>query len=294
MSENIGRTATHTHIDMAPKTRKAMPTPSQRAAEHAQKIKAEKERREANISPGPGAYDPQKSKGTSQSSPSSAFNSHTDRTKAVPSSASPNAMGDPGSYEVMGYNSVKAQASSTFNTSAKKGARGFGGTSKRELRPQNRNPTSPGADDETTPAPTSYTPTTTETGREADMHVMTGAEAMKSSSFASNSAQRGKCALPQEANPGAGAYSPTYKAQLPHVGNLVSKTGRDHKFVSDNLDGVGNDSSTLPHVGPGSYSPLRTASGESDGVGLNVERMGYSLSASVASEVIRPKLDDLW
>jgi hypothetical protein len=197
-----------------------------------------------------------------------------------------NTMGDPGSYEVIAHNSISSQAVSTFNASAKKGiAKGFGGTSRRELRPQNRNPTSPGADDDVTPAPSAYNPKTTETGREAEMHVMNGAEAMKSSAFASKSAQRGKHALPQATNPGAGAYSPDFKTQVPGIGNLVSKTGRDE---------VENDSSTQSHVGPGSYNPLRTAGGESDGVARNVERMGHSLSASVASEVIRPKLEDLW
>lgn len=281
---------------MPPKPRKPQLTPSQRAAEHAQKLKAEKERREASVSPGPGAYDPQLPKSTSKLLPSSAFNSHTDRGKLAASSAAPNAVGDPGSYEIMEHNSINSitSAKSTHNVSAKKGTKGFGGTSKRELKPQNSNPTSPGPDDDVTPAPTAYTPTTTETGREADMHVMNGAEAMKSAAFASKSAQRGKMALPQQSNPGAGAYSPDYKTQISAVGNLVSRTGRDHKFVSDNLDGVGNDASTMPHIGPGAYSPLRTAGGESSTVALNVERNGYSLSASVASEVSRPKLDDLW
>ena len=98
--------------------------------------------------------------------------------------------------------------------------------------------------------PAAYTFTTDEKGREANMAVMSDGEKMKSSAFASNSAQRGKFALPQAANPGPGTYSPDEKTQVPGIGNLISKTGRDHHFVSDNLDGVGADSTTQAHVGP--------------------------------------------
>ena len=54
--------------------------------------------------------------------------------------------------------------------------------------------------------------------------------------------------------PGPGAYSPDLKSNSPTLGNLVSKTGRDHHFVADNLDGTGDDSTTAAHVGPGSYN----------------------------------------
>ena len=80
-----------------------------------------------------------------------------------------------------------------------------------------------------TPGAGTYDPTLTETGREANMNVMSDGEKMKSSSFASNSAQRGKFALPQAGNPGAGTYSPEFTAVevRAHPGS-ISKTGRDH------------------------------------------------------------------
>ena len=36
--------------------------------------------------------------------------------------------------------------------------------------------------------------------------------------------------------------------------NPISKTGRDHHYVADRLDGGAEDSTTAAHVGPGSYS----------------------------------------
>ena len=66
--------------------------------------------------------------------------------------------------------------------------------------------------------------------------------------------------LPNAFVPGPGAYKPDDSATIEHLpganpkANPLSKTGRDHHFVADNLDGMGEDSSTQPHVGPGSYN----------------------------------------
>ena len=119
------------------------------------------------------------------------------------------------------------------------------------------------------------------------MSVRSGAEKMKSAAFASTTVRPG-ITLPEAAMPGAGTYSPDFSAiSSTGMGNLLSKTGRDHKFVSDQLDGMGNDANTGPLVGPGSYSP------EVGTIARENERMGHSLSASVVSEFHR-KLEDLW
>ena len=235
------------------------------------------------------ADDPQRLKSsTSEFAGSAAFTSHTDRRKKASSSAVADNIGDPGAYELAGHLSVSKQASASFLAASKKGASGFGGTSKRELRLNNRLPTSPGTDDDVTPAPGAYEPAITETGKEHSMSTRNGAETMKSSSFASTSKRKG-VVLPQAANPGAGAYSPDYMSQEPRQGNLLSQLGRDHKFVSDNLDGMGDDSNTQAHVGPGSYNS------HVNGTILDtVEKAGHSLSASVISEVGRPLTADLW
>jgi len=93
----------------------------------------------------------------------------------------------------------------------------------------------------------------TEVGKEFDMSVRDGAEKMKSSSFASTM-QRPGIVLKNWQVPGPGAYTPTYDSVEPVLGSTVSKTGRDHHFVSDNLDGGAEDAVTAAHVGPGSYN----------------------------------------
>ena len=272
-----------------PPAKKPQKTPTERAREHAEKAKAISEARRNASTPGPGGYDPSPVKSSSHTG-AAAFKSATDRSKLAASTAVPNTVGDPGAYETAGRLSLAQQASSTFHKSSKSGARGFGGTSKRELKLANRNPTSPGSGDDVTPGAGTYDPTLTETGREANMNVMSDGEKMKSSAFASNSAQRGKFALPQAANPGAGTYSPEYKTVevRAHPGS-ISKTGRDHHFVSDNLDGMGEDSNTQAHVGPGSYN-----SHVHKTISHTTELAGHSLSASVISEVTRPASADLW
>ena len=60
-------------------------------------------------------------------------------------------------------------------------------------------------------------------------------------------------------------------------------------FVADNLDGMGEDSNTQAHVGPGSYNSHVHGT-----IAQTSELAGHSLSASVISEVTRPAAADLW
>ena len=238
---------------------------------------------EAEATPGPGQYDPRVTElGANlavDSSSKDSFNSQAKAGKAgflsqapahgndiatdknnitIPSAWQTPGMGDMNAYNPNVNREMAFHAKQTFQTQSKAGRGNFGGTEKRNLllsnmttKPPTNGWTGPVED---TPGPAAYTVTVDEKGREANMNVMSDGEKMKSSSFASTSAQRGKFALPQAQNPGAGTYSPDYKTQIPGIGNLISKTGRDHHFVADNLDGMGNDSNTQAHVGPGSYN----------------------------------------
>jgi hypothetical protein len=228
---------------------------------------------EAEATPGPGQYEPRVTELgsglTSDAATKESFNTQaklgkqqfmSQSTRAADTSPDKtgSSSGDLNAYNPNVNREIAYDAKRTFQTGAKVGKANFGGTEKRTLLMSNQVTKIPSqgwtGSIEDTPGPAAYDSLVDEKGREHSMHKQSGAEKMKSSSFASTSAQRGKFALPQQSNPGAGAYSPAYSAMMPEVGNLVSKTGRDHHFPSDNLDGVGNDSSTQPHVGPGSYN----------------------------------------
>ena len=255
--------------------------PSHRAAEDERRIRDRNAKR--NVSPGPGTYNPLVTEhGAGLAVDDSTKNTFSTSAKAgkagflansaahggdiatdknnvtIASGWQTPGMGDVNAYNPNHNREMAYDAKQTFQTQSKAGKANFGGTEKRNLllsnmvtKPPNNGWTGPIED---TPGPAAYTFTTDEKGREANMAVMSDGEKMKSSAFASNSAQRGKFALPQAANPGPGTYSPDEKTQVPGIGNLISKTGRDHHFVSDNLDGVGADSTTQAHVGPGSYN----------------------------------------
>ena len=154
-------------------------------------------------------------------------------------------------------------AKQTFQTSSKAGKAGFGGVEKRSLLLSNMITKPPGSGwtgpIEDTPGPAAYDSQVDEKGREHNMYTLNGVEKMKSAAFASKS-QRATVVLPNAFVPGPGAYKPDDSATIEHLpganpkANPLSKTGRDHHFVADNLDGMGDDSSTQPHVGPGSYN----------------------------------------
>ena len=276
-------------VRMAPKRRG--PTPSERAAQHAQKTKEALARLEQRAIPGPGAYDPKAAPPPAHTG-STAFKSATDRAKRSASTAVPNAVGDPGAYEVTNHLSV-----SQFNapTSSKKGAAGFGGTSKRELKLGNARPAAPGADDDATPGAGAYEPQCTENGREHGMSVQNGAEKMKSAAFASTT-KRGRVVIASD-GPGPAAYSPSFEAVETRVAGKVSTIGRDSKYPADHIDGTGDDCTTGASVGPGSYSPQRTKAGESDTIAHRADLLGVAPSASVASDSLRTgsvKAGGLW
>ena len=231
--------------------------PSSRAAEDEKRIKARSQKKE--VTPGPGTYSPQRLGSTSANlAGTTAFKSKLDRTAVAPSTAVLNEVGDPGAYEdPKNFLSLAATAKSTARSVSKTGKDGFGGTEKRTLllsniatKPPTQGWTGPIED---TPGPAAYTAKVTETGKEHDMQVMDSGEKMKSAAFASTMKRPG-VVLRNAFTPGAGTYSPNHDSVQPVLGNLISKTGRDHKFVADNLDGTGDDCTTQAHVGPGSYN----------------------------------------
>jgi len=226
------------------------------------------------ITPGPGAYDP-KRLGTSRESysGSAAFKSHTDRGKHSHSAARLSECGDPGEYNVIEQTSIATQSKTSFQTSSKAGKGGFGGTHKRDVRLSN-SPTHPPkagfhGDVEDTPGAGTYQPLMTEDGHEYDMWIMNGSEKMKSASFAT-ATKRPEPALPNWKNPSAAEYHPKpEKALDPEIGNRMSKVGRKSKYVADQLDGGAEDSTTGPHVGPGSYEPIANKRGALDTIEKN-------------------------
>jgi len=283
----------------SPPQKKPM-TPSERAAASAAKVKELQAKRQSEASPGPGAYEPKKMVAATSHS-GAAFKSATDRSKLAASTAVPNTVGDPGAYEVRSHRSIATQASSSIQTSSKKGVGGFGGTSKRGFKLENVHPTTPGADSDATPAPSAYTPLQTETGREHDMHVMNGAETMKSAVFASGSRRPG-LAIPSADAPGPGKYDPNLQTVGPRVTHAPSVIGRDTRYTADHIDGTGDDCTTGAHVGPGSYEPRRTNGGDCGSLAGKAEAglpsAGGSsaalMSASMQSETQRPATADLW
>ena len=237
--------------------------PSHRAEADTARIKARKDRKTAM--PGPGTYSPVVIATNRETlAGSSAFKSKSDRAAVVHSSPLLNQTGDPGAYEdPKGFLSVSVTSRAASRTLDKAGKAGFGGTEKRTLVMSNmttKPPTSgwTGAVEDT-PGPAAYDSQVDEKGKEYNMYKLNGVEKMKSAAFAST-LQRAPVTLRNAYVPGPGTYSPNDAATIEHLpganpqSNTISKTGRDHHFVADNLDGMGEDSSTQPHVGPGSYN----------------------------------------
>jgi len=238
-------------------------------------MKARLERLSGAYVPGPGTYDPKRLGASTEAyAGSSAFKSHTDRAKHSHSAAKVDTH-DPGEYEIMEHNSVNTQSKATFHTSAKSGKAGFGGTGKRDLRLTNERTFNSKADfvdgqqplseQENTPAPSAYSPLQTENGREFDMWVQNGTEKMKSASFATKT-KRPTMALPSAKNPGPSDYHVSHKAIEAELGDTISKVGRDRHYTADHIDGGGEDCTTEPHVGPGSYTAVLNKSGKSDSI----------------------------
>jgi len=242
---------------------------------------------EAEATPGPGQYDPRVTElgagltadaatkdtfATSAKAGKAAFGTQsagiteiaTDKNGVtVASGWQTPGMGDMNAYDPNINREMAHHAKTTFQTQSKAGKAGFGGTEKRTLLLANIR-TKPPANGwtgpiEDTPGPAAYDSQVDEHGREQNMTTMNSGEKMKSASFASTM-QRPGVVLRNAYVPGPGAYKVSEKLTVNHLpganpdSNPISKTGRDHHFVADNLDGMGDDSSTQAHVGPGSYN----------------------------------------
>ena len=192
-----------------------------------------------------------------------------DVDKVAPCAWSGNgAITDPGLYDPNTNRDIVATAKRSFRNSDQEGKGGFGGTHKRELKLTNNIITSPFkngmlVDGEETPAPGTHTPMLTETGREYNMSALNGTEKMKSASFATTT-KRPSPALPSASAPGPGAYDPNFDAFNTVVRGEISKIGRDSKYTGDYIGGAGDDCTTSPHVGPGTYTAVRNKSGDPD------------------------------
>ena len=91
-------------------------------------------------------------------------------------------------------------------------------------------------------------------------------------------------------NPGPGEYQIQFSAVEPTGGNMMSGVGRDSKYTADHIDGGGEDCTTDAHVGPGSYTPQLTKSGDSDNIEHKLVvnmNTGFGTDASVTSNSFR-------
>jgi len=268
---------------------------------------------EAEATPAPGAYDPKVTEYglglTSDASSKETFNklhqvgkanfntsaaareSDIAETRAAGWSA-PGQYTDVGAYDPYKGREIIDQSKQTMNALMTAGNGGFGATEKRELKLSNAI-TKPGLSQsnltgvEETPGPLAYEPKVTETGREHEMRIMNGSETMKSATFASV-VPRSDIVLCNAAVPGPGSYDPKYSTQDPDEHNVLVKTGRDSSYPGDRLDGGGEDSTTGPKVGPGSYSPMMTKSGEKHTMAKKIEaRAELGTDASFVSSSFR-------
>ena len=242
----------------------------------------------AEAVPGPGAYDPKVTELgsglTSDASSKETFNKMIKDGKAgfnvkekaresetainrVSAWSEPAQMTEVGAYNPSHGRELIDQSKQTFNPTMKAGKGGFGSNEARVLKLSNAI-TKPGLSQskltgvEETPGPLEYEPKVTEQGWETNMAVLHGAETMKMAVFAS-ATKRSDIVLPNAYVPGPGSYDPKYSTQEPDEHNILRlMTGRDSKYTADRLDGTGDDCETGEKVGPGSYDPMLTTSGE--------------------------------
>ena len=163
---------------------------------------------------------------------------------------------DPGAYSPE-MNQLAAQAKHTFQTTAKTGHSMFGSKVARTMKVELL------GGDEVTPGPDTYHPDKATASNKIAMAAMSDKEKMPSSSF--KSAGRKLTKVPQQDQPGPGAYSPDPDAiynALPGASmksNLISKTGRDHSLGGMDISSV-QQTATLSITGPGSYNSHQTGS----------------------------------
>ena len=247
-------------------------SPSERAAEDAARIKA----RIAKLVfiPGPGAYDPKFQDSSSITfAGSMSFKSQTQRDKTPPSTAENKTMGDPGQYSPE-LNQLAAQAKESFQVSSKTGHNFFGSKMPRVMKLEMG---------EETPGPDTYNADKATASNKIAMSAMTDKEKMPSSAF--RSAGRKTTKVPQQDQPGPGAYNPNPEATMEALpgasmrSNIVPKSGREISLGGSDVDGnVQNATSAI--TGPGSYDN-HTAHSISRGARKKFERMSRSAATEV-------------
>ena len=201
-----------------------------------------------------------------------------------------NGTGDPGKYDPNEGNpnrEIASQAKKSFRTANIEGKGSFNAELPRVLplhgAPHIGEPHI-GFKPEKTPGPAAYD-LSKQIGV-GDMTNLEGAELMKSSSFASESPQRGKWSLPQAENPGPGTYDPNWDSIYPlPMKYPVPFSARDTRFPGDSII---RDSQTGPHIGPGTYEPEVTNDGQRNSIEVRAEHNAWlGETASFVSERIR-------
>ena len=231
-------------------------SPSQRAAEDKQRLKARTARH--RTSPGPGAYDiphdPKRVGSTHRDLiGSSAFRSLTERTERTVVGSLTKEQGDPAAYAPI-FLTLARQASASWSKVASAGNASFGVSTTRAL--DLRGNAEVWGEGEKTPGVGTYTFHTTERGRQWD--TSTVGDKKETAQFASKSQRSDVLLLPSAPNPGPGAYNVNDAATIEHLpganpaSNMVSSVSRDARFTSDTLLYEGT-MTTQPSVGPGSY-----------------------------------------
>ena len=227
--------------------------------------------RKQNV-PGPGVYNPELSGelaaeakqtfNTKMKAGTSGFATHVVRGTNPKDGRDlvPNDGGDPGSYNPNVMRELAAQAKKTFQSAFKGGRGAFGSTqtsmTKRTMQLDIG---------EDTPGPDAYNADKATASSKIAMAAMDERERMPSSSF--RSAGRKGTRVPQQDQPGPGAYSPNLEAvteALPGANmrsNIIPKSGRNiYMGGSDIASSISN--ATSPITGPGSYDPRTTNNGE--------------------------------
>ena len=215
---------------------KVLAGPAARKEQHEMKRRAKNNRRAK--SPGPGAYSPALSTlNKGDKNQSSSFSSKSKRGIDKEMGAAKGG-GDPGAYDPYTLKELASTSKKSFARSMRQGQGDFGGKDKRELAVEIMG--------ESTPGPGAYNGgEMMRTGKKAALSAFDTGERMPMSSFKSKSAQR-ETAENQNV-PGAGAYTPNWKA----IEKEPMNPAMQMKGKGKRLESV--TQVTDPIVGPGSY-----------------------------------------
>ena len=177
-------------------------------------------------------------------------------------------LGDPGAYNPDENSGLSVQAKKSYQTSNKAGKGAFGSTpqsmTKRIMKLEVL-----GADihGDGTPGPDTYNFDKCPVTIKKAMGAIDEGEQVPTSAF--KSVTRKHTVVPQQDQPGPGAYRPSFEAAMAALpganmkANPVSRVGRDSLAVADM-----SASPTEVIVGPGSYTPQTTNDGELDTIML--------------------------